>query len=173
MRSNAGCPRLAYTCQLGIAFAVLPFCYAVLVTLRKYLVLLAIVLFGSSGDTLLSRGMKDIGEVHLSHWTHVITAVFNPWIACGIVCLMVFFGSYLASLSWADLTYVLPATAFGYVVLALLSKFFLHEQISLARWAGIVLITAGVGFVAGGPSLTERTEGQEIAQLVGSSEDQA
>ncbi|MGE5111528.1 MAG: EamA family transporter [Acidobacteriaceae bacterium] len=135
-------------------------------TFRKYLVLLSVVFFGSIGDTLLSRGMKDVGQIQLSQWTEAITAVGNPWVASGIVCLIIFFGSYLASLSWADLTYVLPATAIGYVVLALLSRFFLHEQISVARWAGIALITAGVGFVAGGPSQTARAEGQELAELV-------
>ncbi len=135
-------------------------------TQRRYLVLLAVVFFGSIGDTLLSRGMKEVGEIHLSNWTQAISAIANPWVAAGIVCLCVFFGSYLASLSWADLTYVLPATAIGYVVLAFLSKFFLHEQISLARWAGIALITAGVGFVAGGPSVTQRSEGEEIAHLM-------
>jgi drug/metabolite transporter (DMT)-like permease len=39
---------------------------------------------------------------------------------------------------------------------ALLARFWLREPISLERWAGIVLITVGVGFVAQGPSLTER-----------------
>ncbi len=141
-------------------------CYPVCVTFRRYLVLLAVVFFGSIGDTLLSRGMKEVGRIEVAQWTTAITAIANPWVAAGIVCLIVFFASYLASLSWADLTYVLPATGFGYVALALLSKYFLHEQISLARWAGIVLITAGVGFVAGGPSQTARIEGQEIAHLV-------
>lgn len=136
-------------------------------TFKKYLVLFAIVCFGSTGDVLLSRGMRDVGQVGLANWTEVFVAVFNPWVAGGIVCLIVFFGSYLASLSWADLTYVLPATAIGYVGLALLSRFFLQEQISPMRWAGILLITAGVGFVAGGPSLTEREEGRELAELVG------
>ncbi len=136
-------------------------------TFKKYLVLLAIICFGSVGDTLLSRGMRDVGEVHIHDLVRVIGAVVNPWVAVGILCLLIFFGSYLASLSWADLTYVLPATAIGYVVLALLSRFFLHEEISVARWAGIALITAGVGFVAGGPSVTEREEGKEVAQLVG------
>lgn len=136
-------------------------------TFKKYLVLLAIICFGSAGDVLLSRGMRDVGQIHISNWTSVITAVFNPWVAAGIACLIVFFGSYLAALSWADLTYVLPATAIGYVVLALLSKLFLHEQITLTRWAGIAFITAGVGFVAGGPSRTERYEGHEVAELVG------
>ncbi len=126
------------------------------------------------GDTLLSRGMRDVGEVHLHHLGRVVSAIANPWVIAGILCLLVFFGSYLASLSWADLTYVLPATAIGYVALALLSKYFLHEQISLARWAGIALITSGVGFVAGGPSVTERSHEKQVPEFVPSdSEEQA
>ena len=125
---------------------------------RKYLVLLSIVIFGSCGDVLLSRGMREVGEIHFDQLDHVFLALANPWVAVGIGCLIVFFGSYLTALSWADLTYVLPATAIGYVVLALLSKFFLHEHISVLRWSGIMLITAGVGFVAGGPAQTEREE---------------
>jgi len=74
----------------------------------------------------------------------------------GIALLIGFFASYLTALSWADLTFVLPATAFGNVIVALFARFWLHEEISLARWAGIALITLGVGFVAQGPSLTER-----------------
>ncbi|HEY0784408.1 MAG TPA: EamA family transporter, partial [Acidobacteriaceae bacterium] len=72
----------------------------------------------------------------------------------GIAMLIGFFASYLTALSWADLTYVLPTTSIGNVVLALLSKFWLHEDISPARWVGIVLITIGVGFVANGESYT-------------------
>jgi drug/metabolite transporter (DMT)-like permease len=72
------------------------------------------------------------------------------------VLLIGFFASYLTALSWADLTFVLPATAFGNVIVALLSRFWLHEAISPERWAGILLITVGVGFVAQGPPLTER-----------------
>ena len=86
----------------------------------------------------------------------LIVAVFTPWITLGIALLIGFFASYLTALSWADLTYVLPATAFGNVIVALLSRFWLQETISLERWAGIVLITLGVGFVAQGPSLTVR-----------------
>ena len=108
------------------------------------------------GDTCLSRGMTSLPPITLAHPISLIGAVFTPWIAAGIVLLIGFFASYLTALSWADLTYVLPATAFGNVIVALLSKYWLHEPISLYRWAGIVLITIGVGFVAQGPSLTER-----------------
>ena len=45
----------------------------------------------------------------------------------GIALLIGFFASYLTALSWADLTFVMPATAFGNVIVALLSRFWLHE----------------------------------------------
>jgi drug/metabolite transporter (DMT)-like permease len=124
------------------------------VTFRKYLVLAGVALFGSVGDSILSRGMKEIGNVSVSHLQQLIFAVLNPWIVGGILLLLAFFAAYMTALSWADLTYVLPATSIGYVLLALIAKFVLHEQVTAARWLGIVLITAGVGFIAGGPALT-------------------
>ena len=125
--------------------------------------LLGIAGFGAIGDTLLSRGMKDFGSVLPSQITYLLTAVVNPWVFIGIFFLLAFMAAYLTALSWADLTYVLPATAFGYVFIALIAKFFLHEHISPLRWLGILLISAGVGFVAGGPesSSSKHIPGQE------------
>lgn len=123
---------------------------------RQYLVLGLVSLCAPLGDTCLSRGMTNMPAISLAHPFTLIAAVFTPWIALGIALLIGFFASYLTALSWADLTYVLPATAFGNVIVALLSRFWLHEPISMERWAGIALITLGVGFVANGPSLTER-----------------
>jgi len=124
------------------------------VSLRKYLVLAGVTVCSAIGDSLLSRGMKDVGSISLSNISHVILAITNPWVAMGIVFLLSFFACYAVALSWADLTYVLPATSVGYVLLALIAKFQLHEQITTARWFGIALITMGVGFVAGGPAKT-------------------
>ena len=104
---------------------------------------------------MLSHGMKQTGSISLNHLQGVIFAILNPWVAIGILLLLAFFATYMTALSWADLTYVLPATSFGYVLLALVAKFLLHEQVSPMRWLGIALITGGVGFIAGGPSLTE------------------
>jgi drug/metabolite transporter (DMT)-like permease len=124
------------------------------VTFRKYLVLAGVTVFAAGGDSMLSHGMKQVGNVSIHHLQSVVLAVLNPWVAVGIVLLLAFFASYMNALSWADLTYVLPATSLGYVLLALVAKFALHEQISLLRWLGIALISGGVGFVAGGPALT-------------------
>ena len=123
---------------------------------RQYMILLMVAVCAPLGDSCLSRGMTSLPAISLAHPATLIAAIFTPWIALGIVLLIGFFASYLTALSWADLTYVLPATAFGNVIVALLAHFWLHEPISLERWAGIVLITLGVGFVASGPSLTER-----------------
>ncbi len=130
---------------------------------RQYLVLGAIVLFGAFGDVLLSRGMKDLGAVHLAHLTEAITALFNPWVALGTLLLIGFLAGYTTALSWADLTYVLPATSLGYVVVAILSIFVLGEHVTLTRWLGILLVTGGVGFVAGGPSYTSKRDRRSIA----------
>lgn len=125
-------------------------------TPRQYLILATVALCAPLGDTCLSRGMTSLPAITLAHPMSLISAVFTPWIGAGIALLIGFFASYLTALSWADLTYVLPATAFGNVIVALFAKYWLHETVSWQRWAGIVLITVGVGFVAHGPSRTER-----------------
>jgi drug/metabolite transporter (DMT)-like permease len=124
-------------------------------TFRRYLVLAFVSVSAPLGDTFLDVGMKSVGPVSLAHVTTLFHAVSTPWVASGIVLLIGFFASYLTALSWADLTFVLPATSFGNVIVALLARFWRHEQISLSRWVGIFLITAAVGFVMRGPSYTE------------------
>lgn len=125
-------------------------------SLRQWLILTVVALCAPLGDTCLSRGMTRVPVLTLHHPGALVAAVFTPWVVAGICLLIGFFASYLTALSWADLTFVLPATAFGNVIVALLAKFWLHNDISLERWCGIALITVGVGFVARGPSRTER-----------------
>lgn len=127
-------------------------------TFRKYLVLAGVTVFGAAGDSMLSHGMKQAGNISPHHLSSVILAVLNPYVALGIVLLLGFIILNMNALSWADLTYVLPATSLGYVLVALSARFVLHEDVSLLRWFGIVLITGGVGFVAGGPMLTSHAD---------------
>src|SRR5438309_6925217 len=135
---------------------------------QRYLILLAVMLTASVGDSLLSRGMAQVGRVDFHHLDRLWHALFNPFVASGIILLIGFFASYMTALSWADLTFVMPATAFGYVVVALLSRFWLHEHLSTYRWAGIVLIVCAVGFVAGGPSRTEHASSHPDLDLMDS-----
>jgi drug/metabolite transporter (DMT)-like permease len=134
------------------------------VSRRKYFVLALVVVFGSAGNVLLSRGMKDVGQIEISHWIHAISALANPWVATGTVLLIGFMATYMTALSWADLTYVLPATSVSYILIALLGRFILGEHITALRWLGIALVTGGVGFVAGGRSHTPQIERIEEAE---------
>lgn len=137
-------------------------------TPRRYLLLLCIMLTASVGDTFLSHGMGQVGQVDVHHLGLLLRALGNAWVIAGIVLLIGFFASYMTALSWADLTFVMPATAFGYVVVALLSRFWLHEYLSLSRCAGIVMIVCAVGFVANGPSRTGPERGHHELDVMDS-----
>ena len=130
--------------------------------LRKYLVLAGVSVFAPVGDSLLSYGMKQVGNISLRDIPDLVLAIANPWVGVGILLLLGFFASYMTALSWADLTYVMPASSLGYVLLAFIARFALHEKVSLTRWLGIALVSSGVGFVTSGPELTGRSPERPI-----------
>jgi drug/metabolite transporter (DMT)-like permease len=95
------------------------------------------------GNYFLKKGMT----VELSSPLDYITVLFHPYVALGVVLLVLWMLSRMALLSWADLSYVVPVTSVGYVLVALVGRLLLNEQISAKRWAGIILIVAGVSLV--------------------------
>lgn len=134
--------------------------------MRTFLILFIAICAQSLGDVFLTMGMKSIGEVDTLNAIELLQVgvkVFTtPYIWMGIVILSIFFGLYLIALSWADLSFVLPVTAFGYVLNALMSWQLLGERISAARWLGTIIICAGVAVVSRTEQRTTRaTEGQD------------
>lgn len=125
---------------------------------KTYVLLVLLVLFSSVGNVLLSKGMKQIGEVR--DWTvPALEVVFwktftSGTIWLGIGSLLLFLVAYLVVLSWADYSYVLPASAVGYVVVPLLGYLVLGEAVTPLRWAGAVIITLGVALVGRTPPRT-------------------
>ena len=99
------------------------------------------------GNSLLSLGMRGVGELLTLSPVPYVKALFNPLVAAGVSLLIVWLLSHMALLSWADLSYVLPVTSIAYALAAVVGRVFLHEQISLARWAGVALIVVGVALV--------------------------
>ena len=99
------------------------------------------------GNLFLTMGMKH--RVLGSPWDY-LTAIFTPYVALGIVLLIVWLLSRMALLSWADLSYVLPVTSLGYAASAVIGHFFLNEHITPHRWAGTLLIVAGTILVGMG-----------------------
>ena len=124
----------------------------------KTLICTVIVVFSNAfGDFFMKRGLPE--SQHLAGPLDFIGALFQPWVALGVVLLVLWQLSRMALLSWADLSYVVPVTSVGYVVVALIGKVLLNEDITGRRWMGIVLIMAGVALVSGSaPSTVAREE---------------
>lgn len=116
--------------------------------MRIALILAVAVLTGVTGDILVSRAMKRVGEVNQfsprALFRVVIRVARSPLFWMGMVLLSSSFFSFLALLSWAPVSFAVPATAMGYVVGALMAKFILHERIDAARWTGVILVCLGV-----------------------------
>ena len=129
--------------------------------LKTYLLILFMVFFAPLGNVLLSKGMKGVGSAKnwaLADTIHIfIRIITSGYIWLGIACLLTFFVAYMLILTWADYSYVQPASAFSYAVVALLGYFLLGEVVTPLRWAGIAVICAGV-FVVGRthPRTTEK-----------------
>ena len=100
----------------------------------------------AAGNVMVSKGMKCVSQAD-GLLRAVWDAAQQPWVVGGILLLMVFFALYAAALSWADLSFVLPVTAFGYALNAVFAHYFLAERVSATRWAGTLLICIGVVLV--------------------------
>jgi drug/metabolite transporter (DMT)-like permease len=119
--------------------------------MRTFLFLAIIVLSGTGGDIAVTHAMKRIGEVK-NFAPRALLGVLrrflqSGWAWLGIALMALAFFSLLALLSWADVSFVVPATAANYIVGGLGAKFLLKERVSKARWAGMLLVAAGVAMV--------------------------
>jgi drug/metabolite transporter (DMT)-like permease len=125
---------------------------------KTYLLISMMVVFGPLGDVLLGKGMKQVGALTswtpsgLFHFFDTAFAVTTVWL--GIGSLFAFFLAYILVLSWADYSFVQPASSVAYGVVALLGYLVLRETITPTRWAGIIIICAGVFIVGQTPPRT-------------------
>ena len=108
------------------------------------------VCYGAMGDVSLKKGMQMIADlpdsVDLLH--KMLATITNSYVIVGILLLSAFLILYLVSLSWEELSYVLPLTAANYVLVTVLAYFVLGEHVSALRWSGSVLVTVGIALVA-------------------------
>ncbi len=103
-----------------------------------------VVVSNVAGNFFMKSGMPS----NLASPLDYITALFRPTVSLGVALLICWLLSRMTLLSWADLSYVLPVTSIGYVLVALAGRVFLNEKITFARWSGILMIVAGVALVS-------------------------
>ena len=126
--------------------------------IKTYIFILFIVFFAPLGNILLGKGMRNIGSA--KDWEpqgvfHILGRILTSgYIWLGIGCLLAFFVAYMLVLTWADYSYVQPASAFSFAMVAILGYFLLGEHLNPLRWAGILVICAGVFIVGHTPPRT-------------------
>ncbi len=130
-----------------------------------------VVLANVLGNFFMSLGMKRHGALPGSAAWEYIRVLFDPLVALGVSLLVVWLLSRMALLSWADLSYVLPVTAAGYVLSAVAGKVFLGEIVTPVRWCGTLLIVGGVVLV-GTTKARTTSEPKREAPLVGAGREQ-
>jgi len=125
---------------------------------KTYVLLFLLVALGSVGNTILSKGMKDAGDLDISHLTSLVAGgtrvLTSGMIWMGIAMMLAFMVCHMLVLSWADYSFVMPFSAIAYALVPLLAYVFLHEEVSTARWIGIVLIVLGVVLINRTPHRT-------------------
>jgi drug/metabolite transporter (DMT)-like permease len=110
---------------------------------RAHLLTAVVIISNVAGNLMLSVGMKAVQGGPVAY----AKAFFSPLVLLGVTLLIVWMLSRMTLMSWADLSYILPITALGYVLSAVAGALFLAEHISPTRWAGTLLIVAGIAIV--------------------------
>jgi multidrug transporter EmrE-like cation transporter len=123
--------------------------------MTRVALLLAVLILGSTGGEIaITHGMKATGEPARLRprelWAFLRRALRNGGFWAGVPLMALSFYSLLVLLSWQPISFVIPASALSYVVGTLGAKYILREQVSAARWIGVVLVCAGVALVAAG-----------------------
>lgn len=119
--------------------------------MSRAVVMILLVICQVFGDLWISRGMREIGAVSFEAGVLLTIAtkfLTSPWIWLGISFLICSLLLYLAAMSRFDLSYVIPMTAFTYVLSTAMAILILREQVSMIRLLGTCIITAGA-FVVG------------------------
>ena len=135
--------------------------------LKTIIIMLLAVTAGTVGDILLAKGMKQLGDLSTMNLRGIMEVAFRAmteWkIVVGTAMLALFFFLWLAVLSWEDLSVALPMQALNYVLVAVLAKYILHEEVSALRWGGIALVCVGVMLITKS-SATDKKATTELAR---------
>lgn len=120
--------------------------------LQTAIMVIIIVLTNAVGEVSIAKGMRQIGEISTLHVGELLKIAWrvltNKFFALGLALMTLNFFVFLALLSSADLSLVVPATSLGFVIKTFAAKIFLKERISRERLIGTLLVCVGVALIS-------------------------
>jgi drug/metabolite transporter (DMT)-like permease len=118
---------------------------------KLLIILLTGLVFEAVGVVYLNHGLKQVGEVRTVSASEVLrvirSGVTNHNILLGVLFEAIFFGTLLVLMSKGTVSFIWPLTSLGFVMTTIAAKFILHEEVSLLRWSGVLLIMLGAGVI--------------------------
>ncbi len=122
------------------------------VTLKILLLLLASDILETAIHFFFKKGalaQTGFSAVDLPGAFVFLKAVFSsPFLWAGLLTVVAVFVIWSTILSRIDLSVAVPIASFSYILVPVVSVVCLHEQISVLRWIGILLILMGVILVS-------------------------
>lgn len=119
---------------------------------KLLLILFIGLVFESTGVVLLKKGMTQVGDlqtVNLAQIARVLKAgVTNSQILLGVFFEALFFACLLVLMSKSDISFLWPLTGLSFVFATFAAMWFLHEQVSAIRWAGVLFIMVGAALIS-------------------------
>ncbi|MDR1543577.1 MAG: EamA family transporter [Prevotellaceae bacterium] len=101
----------------------------------------------ASGQVCFKLAVEKITKFQFS-WVCFCEILTNWWLLASGVCLVSATVLWGYVLKHFEFSVAYPVTAFAYIFGMLAAIFIFHEQVSLMRWIGLVLIILGVIFIA-------------------------
>jgi drug/metabolite transporter (DMT)-like permease len=127
---------------------------------KLLIILIAGLMFEAVGVVSLNRGLKQVGDLpslSVAGVVHMLKAgVTNKQILLGVLFEAIFFGCLIYLMTQGTVSFIWPLTALGFVLTTLAAKFILHEEVSLLRWSGVLLIMLGAGVITYSEKVLEK-----------------
>jgi drug/metabolite transporter (DMT)-like permease len=122
--------------------------------INSVLLILLSISIAVGGQMLLKIGINRIGVFSFSSlgdFRHFLLGIIkSPLVISGLFLYVISAAIWLVVLSAVDLSFAYPFLGFTYVLVLVLSKFILKEDVSLIRWIGTIIITIGVIVISRG-----------------------
>ena len=121
---------------------------------KSILLILISISIAVGGQILLKIGMNRMGNIavnSMSSLGHLFLGVVkSPMVLVGLFMYVISAAIWLVVISAVDLSFAYPFIGLTYVLILIVSKFILKEDVNPIRWAGAAIITIGVVVISRG-----------------------